>query len=634
MVRVLWNSVLGITASTSFLVVVEFEDSYPFFLSSHLRMFVFLALVSLYKFPCASLTTLSFIDILRIDQISLILRRIFPRSQRAVWHQINGSPLRQIRFRHRWTFAASRFLPSLWHCALLSDRIRKKIAEMTAIEHWHDVALTKKMVPLVTRATHFGYQQIWFGSLVVSWFCGTTNQAQLCGFWTRVSLSGFFPLWSFWWQLRCLQKCTAETRLEKNVCWWVRNPKLTITQPLFRWCVVLFLLVEWSPVLHKSRWASIPFLAVWFVERNTSITMSHKSRANNPSIRSPASNGMISDSVELWDTDACFLHIQLMETNVRLPQIHKTPPEVDIKSSKSPAKSESWNKTSRRCWAVLPTWQHCRYSFILPIVCRKPESILWLLLQVCWQTMKCLVSQFVPRTRQFVSILVRILQLIQVLPFRIDGHPSKVLKLCITAPLSCLPTHSTVQRTFSYDLPYRRTTQPSSHEVLPNLVTFSVAPAEAPDSNIFLYSSMKLSFGLHSRWVHPKFSWPRNEVGSSRSTFYIKFFHMGAIFSAFQPCWYHPHLPLRIILVFDKQKDIPNVVLFHSSSNRTYSKCLSLNIPANARPYKFRSRSSTGSSMFAQDLGHLCGGRRIHTSGHSDFGISSNLGASSNFTWV
>ena len=30
----------------------------------------------------------------------------------------------------------------------------------------------------------------------------------------------------------------------------------------------------------------------------------------------PALREMISDSVKLWDTDACFLHIQLIGTNV------------------------------------------------------------------------------------------------------------------------------------------------------------------------------------------------------------------------------------------------------------------------------------------------------------------------------
>ena len=38
--------------------------------------------------------------------------------------------------------------------------------------------------------------------------------------------------------------------------------------------------------------------------------------------------------------------------------------------------------------------------------------------------------------------------------------------------------------------------------------------------------------------------------------------------------------------------------------------------------------------MFAQDFGHLCCGRRIHTSGNSDLKILSNLGGSSNFTWL
>ena len=88
----------------------------------------------------------------------------------------------------------------------------------------------------------------------------------------------------------------------------------------------MVLLLDWFPV------ASLIGLLVLFVERNTSITASQISRASSPSIRSPASNEMISDSVELWDTDVCFLHIQLMGTNVRVPKIHKTPPEVDIES--------------------------------------------------------------------------------------------------------------------------------------------------------------------------------------------------------------------------------------------------------------------------------------------------------------
>ena len=69
-------------------------------------------------------------------------------------------------------------------------------------------------------------------------------------------------------------------------------------------------------------------------------------------------------------------------------------------------------------------------------------------------------------------------------------------------------------------------------------------------------------------------------------------------------------------------------------SNRTFSNCLSHNSPAGRWPYKFRSRGTTGSSILDHDLGHLCRGRRIQMSGHSDMGIFNNFGASSIFTWV
>ena len=36
--------------------------------------------------------------------------------------------------------------------------------------------------------------------------------------------------------------------------------------------------------------------------------------------------------------------------------------EIDFESSRSPAKSESWNSPSLHCFAVLPTWQCCLYS--------------------------------------------------------------------------------------------------------------------------------------------------------------------------------------------------------------------------------------------------------------------------------
>ena len=93
----------------------------------------------------------------------------------------------------------------------------------------------------------------------------------------------------------------------------------------------------------------------WVMFPRTKTTRSHKSRAGILSNLNPASKEMISDSVELCETVVGFLHIQLFGTNVWLPKTHNVPPEVDFESSRSPAKSESWNSPSLHCFAVLPT---------------------------------------------------------------------------------------------------------------------------------------------------------------------------------------------------------------------------------------------------------------------------------------
>ena len=71
-----------------------------------------------------------------------------------------------------------------------------------------------------------------------------------------------------------------------------------------------------------------------------------------------------SHSVVLCETAVCFLHIKLIGTNVWLPKTHYVPPEVDFESSRSPAKSESWNSPSLHCLAVFPTWQYCLCSLV------------------------------------------------------------------------------------------------------------------------------------------------------------------------------------------------------------------------------------------------------------------------------
>ena len=117
--------------------------------------------------------------------------------------------------------------------------------------------------------------------------------------------------------------------------------------------------------------------------------------------------------------------------------------------------------------------------------------------------------------------------------------------------------------------------------------------------------------------------------------FLINFFHMGAILCFFPAIFMSStHTDKNKPLFSLNKKTFPIGYFSRSRSNKTSSNCLSHDNPAHGCPSKFGLRSTTRSSMFAQDFGHLCRGRRIHTSGHSDLGTSSNLGASSNFTRV
>ena len=87
-----------------------------------------------------------------------------------------------------------------------------------------------------------------------------------------------------------------------------------------------------------------------------------RSRANIPSVCNPASRKMISDSVELCDTELCFLRIQLTVKQCSTSEDTQDTPEIDFESSRPPAKSQSRNKHYLQCWAVC-----CRHDNIVGI---------------------------------------------------------------------------------------------------------------------------------------------------------------------------------------------------------------------------------------------------------------------------
>ena len=106
-------------------------------------------------------------------------------------------------------------------------------------------------------------------------------------------------------------------------------------------------------------------------------------------------------------------------------------------------------------------------------------------------------------------------------------------------------------------------------------------------------------------------------------------------FVSFQPILWHPHTQIRKTLFTMNEETFP---IWKHSPNRTSIGSSQIAFPIivllKGWPYRWRSRGTTGSSILDHDLGHLCRGRRIQMSGHSDFGFFNNLWASSIFTWV
>ena len=223
----------------------------------------------------------------------------------------------------------------------------------------------------------------------------------------------------------------------------------------------------------------------------------------------------------------CFLHIQLIRTYVRLPKIHKIPPEVDFWILKIPQQSLSLGTIPIENAA--PNYPHdnvvgshlcdeCMKSNG-PSVRHMLLSIQWLIEQVCWPTTECLVFQFVPRasmSRQFANFWqFSTDSSSSCLNAWIDDRPNKDAKLCIVAPSFCLPIRSTDLHIFEDVIPCRGSTMKFLRRVCPILaIAQLLQQIYLTHINFFVNCSISVSFGLHSRWMHPKYTWARSVRGS------------------------------------------------------------------------------------------------------------------------
>ena len=203
-----------------------------------------------------------------------------------------------------WLFLHLNFLRSFRHRFKMTDG-----TEMMLNKHKRWIHSSRVKFPWL-ECQHVGFwcRCTWFGFSGPNWFDRTTNQAQLCGSCKHVSLSGFFPFWSTWSLPRCPQTHTQQSFLMRRLDVW--GNKINIIQIIDHSLRLLPFVIVWGErtsrvLINKSPCS----LWLWFVFPRTATIRSHSSRAGIPSNLNPASKEMISDSVELCETEVGFLLI-------------------------------------------------------------------------------------------------------------------------------------------------------------------------------------------------------------------------------------------------------------------------------------------------------------------------------------
>ena len=112
----------------------------------------------------------------------------------------------------------------------------------------------------------------------------------------------------------------------------------------------------------------------------------------------------------------------------------------------------------------------------------------------------------------------------------------------------------------------------------------------------------------------------------SQIDFFVEYFphRIKILFLSSQFCL--KHTQIRIILFHDEQRDIPNLEFSPSHVSTRFSQIAFFRkvLPKDDRTNSAQEEQLL-SSILDHDFGHLCRGRRIQMSGHSDFGIFNNL---------
>ena len=197
------------------------------------------------------------------------------------------------------------------------------------------------------------------------------------------------------------------------------------------------------------------------------------------------------------------LHIRLVRTNVLLPKMHRISSEVDLESSRSPAKSELEQSQSTMLHRITHMTILSVVTHVTNVGYQKRANRLSLS-RVHYVT--AVASLFTNLRMSSPPILAKYKNFKTICEHTSDNAPtvcsSSFFEVMVVKTwcrdLNQLLIVFVCQNatSFNHVLPYHKTKRLFLRQVSPNRVTFSVAPAEIRKSNIFVCSSTMFSFDL------------------------------------------------------------------------------------------------------------------------------------------
>ena len=169
------------------------------------------------------------------------------------------------------------------------------------------------------------------------------------------------------------------------------------------------------------------------------------------------------------------------------------------------------------------------------VFCHKLWSIWWLLVQVCLLITECLIFHYVQKqviSRQFESIQYTNLQHISILLLWIDGRQDMQLRLCTVAGLLCSSVRNISPLISLHDFSYRRIMKTCLCQILRMRILFCSSSRDSRFKHISVILHNIFARFVFS-WSASQIKWSKNDVDSSKSSFFMSTFHIGPMFCFF-----------------------------------------------------------------------------------------------------